>query len=101
MEGCRKPAWRGDVQTLTKDSRLEAYPLEAFAGGEHVWALSALLACVAQTLRGAIRAAEKTGDAVTVDVFNEVARGLDALLWKVEAHVALEPRWGPAARDGG
>ena len=91
---------RGTLQALAKDSRLEAYPLEAFAGGEHVWALSAALARVAQTSREAIRAAEKTGDAVTVDVFTEVTRGLDALLWKVEAHVALEPRWEPGARDG-
>ncbi|MBC8009673.1 MAG: DNA starvation/stationary phase protection protein Dps, partial [Burkholderiales bacterium] len=51
---------------------------------------------VAKTAREAIRAADKTGDAVTADVFTEVARGLDTLLWKVEAHVALEPRWEPA-----
>ncbi|MBC8039062.1 MAG: hypothetical protein H7Y06_00815, partial [Opitutaceae bacterium] len=51
-----------------------------------------------QTTREAIRAAEKAGDAVTVDVFTEVTRGLDTLLWKVEAHVALEPRWVPETR---
>ncbi len=91
---------QGTLQVLAKDSRLAAYPLEALDGAEHVWALVAALARVTQTSREAIRAAEKTGDAVTVDVFTEVARGLDALLWKVEAHVALEPRWEPAARDG-
>lgn len=80
---------RGTAQVLAKDSRLPAYPLEALDGAEHVWALSAALARVAQTSREAIRAAEKAGDAVTVDVFTEVTRGIDTLLWKVEAHVAL------------
>lgn len=88
---------RGTSQVLAKDSR-PAYPLEALDGAEHVWALSAALARVAQTSREAIRAAEKAGDAVTVDVFTEVTRGLDTLLWKVEAHVALEPRWEPGTR---
>lgn len=91
---------RGTVQVLAKDSRLAAYPLEALEGAEHLWALSAAISRVAQTSREAIRAADKTGDAVTVDVFTEVTRGLDMLLWKVEAHVALEPRWVPAG-DGG
>ena len=86
---------RGTAQVLAKDSRLPVYPLEALDGAEHLWALSAALARVAQTSREAIRAAEKAGDAVTVDVFTEVTRGLDTLLWKVEAHVALEPRWEP------
>ena len=80
---------RGTLQVLAKDSRLPAYPLEALDGAEHLWALSAALARVAQTSREAIRAAEKAGDAVTVDVFTEVTRGMDTLLWKVEAHVAL------------
>jgi len=92
---------RGTLQVLAKESRLAAYPLEAFDGAEHLWALSAALARVAQTSREAIRGAEKAGDAVTADVFTEVSRGIDTLLWKVEAHVALEPRWVPESRAGG
>lgn len=87
---------RGTLQVLAKDSRVAAYPAEALAGNDHLWALSAALARVAQTSRESIRAAEKAGDAVTVDVFTEVSRGLDTLLWKVEAHVALEPKWETA-----
>ncbi|MDF3058992.1 MAG: starvation/stationary phase protection protein Dps [Rariglobus sp.] len=86
---------RGTLQVLARESRLEAYPLDAFAGAEHLWALSAALARFAHTAREAIHAAEKTGDAGTVDVLTEVSRGVDTLLWKVEAHVALEPRWVP------
>lgn len=87
---------RGTLQVLAKDSRLAAYPLEAFDGAEHLWALSAALARVAQTSREVIRAAEQAGDAGTADALTGVSRGLDTLLWKVEAHIALEPRWEPA-----
>lgn len=80
---------RGTLQAVAAESRLAAYPPEAFDGAEHLWALSAALARFAQTSREAIRAAEKAGDVVTVDVFTEVSRGVDTLLWKVEAHVAL------------
>lgn len=89
---------KGTAQVLAGNSRLELYPLEALSGSEHLWALSAALARTAQSSRESIHTAERTGDAVTVDVFTEVTRGLDTLLWKVEAHVALEPRWEPAAR---
>lgn len=82
-------AARGTLQTVAADSRLAAYPVEALDGADHVWALSSALARVAQTSREGIRAAEKAGDAGTVDVFTEVSRGLDKLLWKVEAHIAL------------
>ena len=32
-------------------------------------------------------AANALGDADTVDLFTEISRGVDKLLWKVEAHV--------------
>lgn len=83
---------RGTLQVLAKDSRLEAYPPEALDGTEHLWALSAALAHYSQTTRGAVRAAGKTGDAGTADLLTQASRGVDRLLWKVEAHIALEPR---------
>jgi starvation-inducible DNA-binding protein len=86
----------GTLQTLARDSRLLPYPAEALAENDHLWALSAALANTARSAREAIHAAEKTGDAVAIDVLTEVTRGLDTLLWKVEAHVALEPRWEPS-----
>ena len=87
---------RGTLQTLARDSSLPPYPAEALAETDHLWALTAALANTARSSREAIHAAEKTGDAVTIDVLTEVTRGLDTLLWKVEAHVALEPDWAPA-----
>lgn len=80
----------GTSQAIARDTRLPAYPLEAFSGSEHLWALSAALAQVAQSSRGAIDAAVSTGDAGTADVLTENSRRIDLLLWKVEAHIALE-----------
>ena len=80
---------RGTLQTVAADSRLAAYTTELLDGAGHLWALSSALARVAQTSRAAIRLAEQAGDAGTVDVFTQVSRGIDKLLWKVEAHVAF------------
>lgn len=88
---------RGTVQALAAGSRLTAYPLEALAETDHLWALSAALAQTAKSTRESVRVAEKAGDAGTADALTGVSRGLDKLLWKVEAHIALEPRWDPAA----
>lgn len=88
---------RGTVQSLAADTRLAAYPLDALAGAEHLWALSAAIAQTAKSAREAIREAERAGDAGTADALTGVSRGLDKLLWKVESHIALEPRWEPEA----
>ncbi len=84
---------RGTSQAVTQASRLPAYPLDALDGREHLWVMSAALAQSAQAAREAISTAEDTNDAGTVDLLTQVSRSIDELLWKVEAHVALEPRW--------
>jgi starvation-inducible DNA-binding protein len=83
---------RGTRQSLASASRLDAYPLEAFTGGDHLWALSSALARVSQSSRTAISASEHLEDDGTTDVFTQISRAIDKLLWKVEAHIALEPR---------
>ena len=51
------------------------------------------LARVAQSAREAIRAAEKEGDAGSVDVLTPISREIDVLHWKVEVHLApQDPR---------
>jgi starvation-inducible DNA-binding protein len=87
---------RGTLQVLVTESRLPAYPLEMLCGTDHLWALSAALARAAQASRQAVRAAQATGDDGSTDVLTQVSRALDTLLWKVEAHVALEPRGNAA-----
>jgi len=77
---------KGTVQVVAKESRLSAYPLEILAGGEHVQALSRNLATFGKSVRGAIDATVEFNDADTADLFTQVSRGIDKLLWKVEAH---------------
>jgi starvation-inducible DNA-binding protein len=76
----------GTIQVVAKNSRLPVYPLNISAGKEHVTELSKALAKFGATTRVAIDAAAKVGDADTADLFTEVSRGVDKLLWMVEAH---------------
>lgn len=76
----------GTVEIVAKQSRLGAYPLNISSGKEHVAALSSALAKFGASSRAAIDTAGKAGDADTADLFTRVSRGLDKLLWFVEAH---------------
>jgi starvation-inducible DNA-binding protein len=76
----------GTVRASAAKSRLPEYPLEIVSGREHVAALSAVLAQFGKSARAAIDSAEALGDADTADLFTGVSRGVDKLLWKVEAH---------------
>ena len=77
----------GTIQTICRNSRLPAYPLDLVSGIGHVRKLTASLAAFAATTRAAIDTAGKAGDADTADLFTEVSRSVDKLLWMVEAHL--------------
>lgn len=77
----------GTVQVVSEKSRLKAYPLDIASGREHVTALSTAIAAFGETTRAAIDTASKAGDADTADLFTEISRGLDKLLWMIEAHL--------------
>jgi starvation-inducible DNA-binding protein len=77
----------GTIQIVTKQSRLHAYPLNISSGKEHIAAISSALATFGRSTRSAIEAAAAAGDADTSDLFTEVSRGIDKLLWMVEAHL--------------
>jgi len=76
----------GTIQIISKKSRLSSYPLDLASGQKHVAALSSALANCGASTRRAIDTASKAGDADTADLFTEVSRGIDKLLWLVEAH---------------
>ena len=80
----------GTIQVVSKESRLTAYPLDLASGKGHITALSSALAEFGNSTRTAIDTADKTGDADTADLFTEVSRGVDKLLWMIEAHVHAE-----------
>lgn len=80
----------GTLQQVAAASRLAPYPSEASGGRNHCIALSRALALVGTSTRAAIDTAAQTGDADTADLFTEVSRSLDKMLWKVEAHLHAE-----------
>jgi starvation-inducible DNA-binding protein len=75
-----------NTQAVGKNTSLRPYPTDIAAGAEHVDALSSALAATAKGVRAGIEEAEEHDDAVTADLFTEVAAGLDKKLWFVEAH---------------
>ncbi len=76
----------GTIQVVSKNSRLPAYRLDLSSGSGHVASLSSALARFGAATREAIDTASAAGDADTADLFTEVSRGVDKLLWMVEAH---------------
>jgi len=77
----------GTAQVIARESRLPVYALDLYRGSDHVRALSNAIARFATSTRAAIDEADAAGDADTSDVFTQVSRVADTLLWKVEAHI--------------
>lgn len=77
----------GTIRMAAQNSSLSEYPLEITDGTAHVDALSTALADFGKNVRKNIDDADKLGDASTADLFTEVSREIDKLLWFVEAHI--------------
>ena len=76
----------GTIQAISEYSDLPAYPLELSTGKGHVNKMAEALAMIGERVRKAIETATDAGDADTADLFTGVSRGIDKLLWMVEAH---------------
>ncbi len=76
----------GTARLAAEHSRLEEYPHTITEGHDHVEAVSAAIAHCAKSVRSAIESCEDCGDAGSADLFTEVSRELDKMLWMVEAH---------------
>ncbi len=76
----------GTAQTVAKTTKLPIYSTEIRSGKEHVDAYSSALAAFGKMVRNAIDASDKAGDADTADLFTGISRGVDKMLWFVEAH---------------
>ena len=77
----------GTVRVAAAKSTLSEYPLEITEGTDHVDALSNALADFGKKVRADIDEAADLGDQSTADLFTEISRGIDKLLWFVEAHI--------------
>lgn len=77
----------GAVRSVAAKTTLAAYPHGAAGAFEHVRALADAMSATAKQARAAIDLAAQKGDAVTADLFTEVAAGLDKDVWFLEAHL--------------
>ena len=80
----------GTARSVAKRSNLAEYAPKGAAGRDHVEALSSALASFGKLARASINQANDLGDADTTDIFTEISRGVDKLLWFVEAHLQSE-----------
>jgi starvation-inducible DNA-binding protein len=78
----------GTLQVVSKQSRLPAYALDLTRGARHVEALSGALARFGAAVRASIDTASDASDADTTDLFTQISRAADKLLWQVEAHAS-------------
>ncbi len=77
----------GTARIVAQNSSLPEYPLEIVDGTAHVEALSTALADFGKKTRTNIDDADELDDKDTADLFTEVSREIDKLLWFVEAHI--------------
>ena len=77
----------GTSQTVSKNSKLDAYPTDVSAEKEHLKLLADRLSAFGKLSREAISAADESGDKDTADLFTGVSRQIDKDLWFVEAHL--------------
>jgi len=77
---------RGSLPEVHDASSLPPHDPKPMRGADHVAALAEALAAAGSGYRKAIATAEKAGDADTADLFTEISRAADQLLWMLEAH---------------
>lgn len=77
----------GTARVVAQKSTLSEYPLEIFEGEAHVDALSSAMSEFGKKVREGIDETDELGDADTADLYTEISRELDKLLWFVEAHI--------------
>lgn len=74
-------------QAVAEASKLEAYPVEITAQGEHLKALAERVAKFGKLTRRAIDEADEAGDKDSADLFTGISRQMDKDLWFLEAHL--------------
>jgi starvation-inducible DNA-binding protein len=77
---------RGTVRASAASTELADYPAAISEGLAHVEAVARALSTFGSEARNMIVEANELDDAVTSDIFTEITRGIDKMLWFVEAH---------------
>lgn len=76
----------GTVRASAKASHLEEYPYTVSDGLAHVDAVTKALSSFGREVRLMITEVGALEDAGTADIFTEISRGIDKMLWFVESH---------------
>ncbi len=76
----------GTVRASAASTELTDYPAAISNGTAHIEAVARVLSTFASESRNMITEATELEDAVTADLFTEITRGIDKMLWFVEAH---------------
>lgn len=77
----------GTLQVVAGNTRLSPYKVELSSGRDHLEALTDVLSVYGKCARESIDAASRAGDADTADIFTEISRGSDKMLWFIESHL--------------
>jgi starvation-inducible DNA-binding protein len=77
----------GTLQSVSAGTRLNPYKVELTSGKDHLESLTEALATYGRSTREAIETANRAGDADTADLFTEISRASDKMLWFLESHL--------------
>ena len=77
---------QGTVRCSASSTELADYPAAISDGLAHVEAVARALSTFGTEVRNMISEANSLEDAGTADLFTEISRGVDKMLWFVEAH---------------
>jgi len=77
----------GTLQSVSAKTRLNPYKVELTSGRDHLEALTDAVSTYARCAREGIEAATRAGDADTADIFTEISRASDKMLWFLESHL--------------
>jgi len=80
----------GTLQIVSAKTRLNPYKVELTSGKDHLEAMTDALATYGRSTREAIETANRAGDAGTADLFTEISRASDKMLWFLESHLRGE-----------
>jgi len=75
------------LEVLQKNTKLPTHPADLHKDTQVADAFAKSLAALSEMLRHSVGHAEEAGDAATADLFTEVLRGADKMLWFVESHL--------------
>jgi starvation-inducible DNA-binding protein len=77
----------GTVRMAAKASELPEFPADIFVGNEMIKTVVDRWGQYSSSVRAAIDTADSVGDKGTADMFTEISREVDKLLWFAESHL--------------